>query len=64
MQISYEHTGTATSESLYIALDVPENSKEQLEIEVVVTDLNRVEYAQHEQAGAVCAGRLGFSRCV
>ena len=41
VQISYEHTGTATSEPLYIALDVPENSKEQLEIEVVVTDLNR-----------------------
>ncbi|MYB56088.1 MAG: GWxTD domain-containing protein [Gemmatimonadetes bacterium] len=41
VQISYEHTGTAISEPLYIALDVPENSKEQLEIEVVVTDLNR-----------------------
>ena len=41
VQISYEHTGTATSEPLYIALDVPENSKEQLEIEVVVTDLNK-----------------------
>ena len=41
VQISYEHTGTATSEPLYIALDVPENSEEQLEIEVVVTDLNR-----------------------
>ena len=41
VQISYEHAGTATSEPLYIALDVPENSKEQLEIEVVVTDLNR-----------------------
>lgn len=41
VQISYEHMGTATSEPLYIALDVPENSKEQLEIEVVVTDLNK-----------------------
>ena len=41
VQISYEHAGTETSESLYIALDVPENSKEQLEIEVVVTDLNK-----------------------
>ena len=41
VQISYEHRGTATSEPLYIALDVPENSKEQLEIEVVVTDLNK-----------------------
>ena len=41
VQISYEHTGTSTSEPLYIALDVPENSKEQLEIEVLVTDLNK-----------------------
>ena len=29
-----------TWEPLYIALDVPQHSEEQLEIEVVVTDLN------------------------
>ena len=40
VQISYEHTGTATWEPLYIALDVPQDSEEHLEIEVVVTDLN------------------------
>ena len=40
IQISYEHTGTATWEPLYIALDIPQNSEEQLKIEVVVTDLN------------------------
>ena len=45
VQISYEHKGTATSEPLYIAVDVPENSKEQLEIEVVVTDLNKSDTA-------------------
>ena len=41
VQISYEHTGTTTWEPLYIALDVPRDSEEQLEIEVVATDLNR-----------------------
>ncbi len=45
VQIAYEHTGTATWEPLYIALDVPQNSEEQLEIAVAVTDLNRPDQA-------------------